>query len=233
LFKLNGIKSSNAAVNRQENVRELHADRVVRPVSFSFADLRGQANEYLDTVRQAAAKIVQQAHQDAERIRRHAEVAGRKAAEAAAERVLEDKVAKRMQTILPALEQLVNQLQDAKGDLLRDWERSALHVITAIAERVIRRQLIAEPQIALSLIEESLQLAVGAIEITLRVNPADLENLGPQIQQLAAALCRLAPSQIIPDAEEISAGGCRVETRFGAIDNQIESQLQRIEQDLD
>jgi len=30
----------------------------------------------------------------------------------------------------------------------------------------------------------------------------------------------------------LSAGGCRVETRFGTIDQQIESQLQRIEEEL-
>jgi flagellar assembly protein FliH len=41
----------------------------------------------------------------------------------------------------------------------------------------------------------------------------------------------LAPSQIEAD-ETISAGGCRVETRFGEVDQQIESQLRRIEEDL-
>ena len=65
------------------------------PIAFSFADMRGQANDYLGTVRTEAAKIVQQAHQQAEQIRRQAEVAGRKAAEAAIERVLDERVGKR------------------------------------------------------------------------------------------------------------------------------------------
>jgi flagellar assembly protein FliH len=221
-----------AAVIRKENAHKLPAERAVRPVSFSFADLRGQADEYLQTVRQEAAKIVQQAHHDAEGIRRAAEAAGRKAAEAAAARVLDEKVAKRMETLLPALEQLVSQLHDARGELLRQWERSAVKVITAMSERVIHRKLAAEPGIALDLIEDALQRAVGATDITLHVNPTDYEKIGAQIQQLAASMSRLAPSQIVPDMT-ISAGGCRVETRFGTIDNQIESQLGRLEQDLE
>jgi flagellar assembly protein FliH len=221
-----------AAIIRKENVHKLAAEPAVRPVSFSFADLRDQADDYLETVRKEAAGIVQQAHRDAEKIRRQAEAAGRTAAEQAAERVLDDKVAKRMQTLLPALEQLISQLNDAKGDLLRQWERSALRVIMAISERVIYRQLAAEPQIALDLIEHALELAVGATEITLHVNPTDYENLGPQIEQVSLALCRLAPNQIVPDVA-IAAGGCRVETKLGTIDNQVESQLRRIEQDLE
>jgi flagellar assembly protein FliH len=193
--------------------------------------MRGQAADYLDTVRDEAAKIVQQAHRDAERIRRQSEVAGRKAAQEAIERILEEKVARRMETLLPALERVVSQIDDAKGEILNRWERTALSVITSIAERVIRRELARQPEIALDLIAESLRLAAGAADISLHVNPADYENMGPQIQQLSATLCRLAPSQVVADPA-ISAGGCRVDTRFGVIDQQIEVQLRRIEEEL-
>jgi flagellar assembly protein FliH len=203
----------------------------VQSVAFSFADLHGQASDYLETVRQEAAKLVQQAHREAEQIRREAEAAGRKAAEAAIERILEEKVAKRMDTIVPALEQLVNQINDAKGKLLGHWEHSGLQVATAIAERIIRRQLDRHPEIALDLIADALRLAAGAAEITLHINPTDHANLGSQIERLSASLCRLAASQIIADPE-VSVGGCRVETKFGEIDQQIESQLRRIEEDL-
>jgi flagellar assembly protein FliH len=107
-----------------------------------------------------------------------------------------------------------------------------LQVASAIAERVIRRRLEKEPKIALDVIADALRLAAGSADITLRVNPTDYENLGTQIERLASTLCRLAPSQIVSDPE-ISAGGCRVTTKFGEIDLRIEAQLQRIEQDLE
>jgi flagellar assembly protein FliH len=145
--------------------------------------------------------------------------------------VLDEKVGKRMATLLPALEELVKQINEAKGELQSHWERSALKVSTAIAARIIRRELKQEPQIALESIAEALRLATGSAEITLRINPADYENLGSQIERLASTLCQLSPSQIVAD-ETITPGGCRVATRFGEIDQQIETQLRRIEEDL-
>jgi flagellar assembly protein FliH len=220
-----------ATIIRKDKPNDLHAGRAVQPVAFSFADMRGQADDYLETVRQEAAKIVQQAHRDAERIRRQADAAGRKAAEATAERILEDRVAKRMESIVPALDEIVRQIDDAKGEILSRWERSALTVITAIAARVIRRELAQHPEISLDLIAEALRLATGADDVTLHINPADYENMRPQIEHLSATLSRLAPSQIVAD-DAISIGGCRVETKFGAIDQQVESQLRRIEEEL-
>ena len=151
--------------------------------------MRGQASNYLGVVREEAAKIVQAAHAEAEQIRRQAEAAGRKAAEAAVERILDEKVARRMDTLVPALEQLVAQVNDAKSELLGHWQRSAVRVATAIAERIIRRELQREPQITLDLVEEALRLAAGTADITVRMNPTDYENLGPQVERLAAALC--------------------------------------------
>jgi flagellar assembly protein FliH len=220
-----------ATIIRKDGPLEATSGRAPQAVSFSFADMRGQANDYLGTVRAEAAKIVQQAHQQAEQIRRQAEVAGRKAAETAIERVLDEKVGKRMTTLLPALERMVREINDAKGELLSHWEQSALHVSSAIAGRIIRRELASTPTIALDTIAETLRLATGAASITLHVSATDYENLGSQIGRLAKTLAELAPTDIVADAS-ISPGGCRVETKFGEIDQQIESQLQRIEDEL-
>lgn len=220
-----------ATIIRKDSPRETPTGRATQAISFSFTDIRGQANDYLGSVRAEAAKIVQEAHQQAEQIRKQAEIAGRKAAEAAVERVMDEKVGKRMQTLLPALEQLMREINDMRGSLIAKWEQSAIQVSSAIAERIIRRELAHEPQITLDLIAETLKFATGASEITLHVNPTDYANLGTQINRLAQTLGQLAPNQIVADPS-ISPGGCRVETQFGEIDQQIESQLKRIEEEL-
>jgi flagellar assembly protein FliH len=221
-----------ATIIRKDSPGETKSGRIVQPVAFSFSDMRGQADDYLSIVRQEAAKIVQAAHIEAEQIRRQAEAAGRKAAEAAVERILDEKVARKMETVLPALEQLIAQVNDAKGELLGYWQRSAVRVSTAIAERIIRREVGRDPQITLDTVEEALGLAAGTAEITLHLSPTDHENLGSQVERLAQSLCQLAPSNIVADPQ-ISPGGCRIETRFGEIDLQIQSQLRRIEEDLE
>lgn len=220
-----------ATIIRHDQPSETHTGRAVQPVAFDLADMHGQADHYLESVRREAAKIVQQAHQQAEQIRRKAEAAGRQAAEQAVERILDEKVAKRMETLLPALEKLVAEIRDTKGHWLDQWEQSAVRVSTAIAERVIRRELKRQPEITLDLVREALELAVGSEELTLRLSPEDYENLGPQVQRLAESLSPLAPATVVADPT-ISPGGCRVETRHGQIDQQIEAQLRRIEQEL-
>lgn len=220
-----------ATIIRKDSPRETPSGRAVQPVAFSFSDMRGQANDYLSTVRIEVAKIVQQAHQQAEQIRRQAEVAGRAAAEAAIERVLDERVGKRMETLLPALEHLLAEMNDTKAQLLGRWEQSGLKVATAIAERIIRRELAQDPHITLDLIADTLRLAAGMTEISLHISPTDYENLGTQITRLAETIGHLAPSAIVADAD-VTPGGCLVRTKFGEIDQQIEAQLRRIEEEL-
>lgn len=220
-----------ASIIRENRNRETPSGQMVQPVSFSFSDFRGQADDYLDSVRQEAAKIVQQAHREADQIRRDAEANGRKAAEAAIERLLEEKVTRRLETLLPTLDQLVAQINDAKGALLAEWEKSALRVATAIAQRVIRREIDRTPDITLDLVAEALRLAAGNGEIVVRVNTEDYSLLRPQLERLGEAICHLAPAAVVPDPD-VSRGGCRVDTRFGSVDQRIETQIARIEEEL-
>ena len=220
-----------ATIIRKDSPSETRAGRSVQPVAFSFDDMRGQASDYLGTVRAEAAKIVQQAHQQAEQVRRQAETAGRKAAEAAIERVLDERVGKRMETLLPALNQLIAETNQAKAQLLSRWEQSALKVACEIAKRIIHRELSQDPQITLDLVADALRLASGMTDITLHISPTDYENLGTQINRLAATLGQLAPSAVVADPT-ITPGGCRVKTKFGEIDQQIETQLERIQEEL-
>jgi flagellar assembly protein FliH len=106
-----------------------------------------------------------------------------------------------------------------------------VHLATRIAERVIRREVQHEPQISLGLIKEALELASGSQKITLHMNPEDRAALGDSVQQLAVRMLKLGPVQVLSDAS-VSRGGCRVSSEFGSIDQQIESQLQRIEAEL-
>jgi len=203
----------------------------IQHVAFDFGDMAEQANRYIQRVREQAAKIIETAETEAEAIRQRAEEEGRQAALATAKRVLEQRVAERIKTLGPALEQSIQSLDAAQQDWFNHWQQQAVHLATAIAERVIRRELACQPEIPMQLIREALELAAGSAEITLHLHPGDHRELGEQAQRLAAAIAPLGTVQIVADAA-IHPGGCRVSTQFGSIDQQIEAQLQRIEQEL-
>ena len=211
--------------------RTRSAARQVEPVAFNFHDMADRADGYLDTVRDKAAQIVADAHEQAEQVRRQAEETGRRAAEEAAERVLNEKVGQRMETLLPTIEQSGEQLADARGAWQAHWEQSAVALATRMAERIVRRELQHTPEIALDIVRQALELVAGSEEISVHISPADYEHLGEQVKTLAATIGQLAPADVVAD-ESIADGGCRVLTRFGEVDNQIETQLSRLEAEL-
>lgn len=220
-----------ATIIRRNSPAEETSGRPLQSVAFNFEDMNDRANEYLETVRREAAKIVQQAHQQAEQVRRQAEAAGRAAAIEAAQKALDEKIADRLNNFVVALDRLVAETEEAKAEWLRRWEQSAVAVAAAIAQRVIRRELQQQPEISLEWVRESLRLAAGAAEVTLHLNPSDYDLLGGGADQLARSLGKLAPTRIVSDPE-VSAGGCVVQTSLGRIDQQIESQLARIQEEL-
>lgn len=212
------IKSGNSA-------------RSIQGVAFNFEDMTQQANKYLDGVRHQAAQIIAAAQKEAELIRARAEEDGRQAAMRAVERVMDEKVGKRMETLLPALRQVVDDIGHAKQVWLRHWEKSAVHLAAAMAARVIRKELTRAPDIAVSLVAEALELAAGSSGVCVYLHPTDHEALCGQVQQLVKEVGRAGAAEIIPDPQ-VSPGSCRVETRHGVIDQTFEAQLARIEAEL-
>ena len=87
------------------------------------------------------------------------------------------------------------------------------------------------PEITLTLLREALELAAGSTHLRIHLNPADHETLGPQAETLIAEFSSLGPAKLVADPQ-VTPGGCRVETRFGIIDQQFEAQLARIEEEL-
>lgn len=200
-------------------------------LALDMSDMSGQADQYLDSVRSEAVKIVDQAKQEAAAVRKQAEQAGQQAAEAAIERILDEKVAKQMQTLTPALAAAVKQVEDSRQEWLQVWESRTVQLACSIAQRIIRRELGQQPELSLEWIAEALRLCSGTAQITVKLHPSDHATLGAQVTRLAEEFHPAAPANIVAD-EAVTAGGCRVETEFGSIDQQIETQLERVAQEL-
>jgi flagellar assembly protein FliH len=203
----------------------------LRHVAYDLTDMAAGAEEYLGTVRREAAKIVEQAHRDAAAVRQEAEAAGRRAAEQAIERILDEKIAQQMKTLTPALQAAVVQIRDARQQWLLQWESSAIELSTAIAARLVRGELSRRPEISLQWVREALDLVGACGEFAIHLHPADRQTLERQIANLAAATHPTATVRLVDDAT-ITAGGCRVVSQFGSVDMQIEAQLQRIKEEL-
>jgi flagellar biosynthesis/type III secretory pathway protein FliH len=123
-------------------------------VAFNFADM---GSTYLTKVQGEANKLIGEARAEAAKIRLQAAEEGRRAAMQAVETTLRGKVEQQLQTIVPALKQAVQSVLDARQAWQRHWEQHALKLSTAIASRIVRREVQRVPLITVELIR-SLQL---------------------------------------------------------------------------
>ncbi len=196
-------------------------------VAFNFDDMAGQAKNYLDQVRKDAAKIVVQAQQDAAAVRAQAQAQGRQAALAEVDQMIQ----RQLSTVIPALRQAILDIHQAKQAWLAQWETAGIHLAAEIAKRLIRGELTRQPNIPVILVREALQLAAGNGQLRLLLSPGDHQALQDQVQLLVREMSGLGETQIVADPS-ISPGGCRVETRFGTVDQTFEAQLARIEEEL-
>jgi flagellar assembly protein FliH len=210
-------------------------DDGVRCSAFNLDDIAANANQYLAEVRRRAEAIVEQAREEAAQVRRQAAEQGRaealKIAQQNATAKANKELEQRLQTLTPSLVAAAAEIQQSRAAWRRHWEERAVHLAVAIAQRVVRREIEHSPQITLDLIRESLELAAGAGRIVLRLSARDFETLGEHAKKIISQLGRSLAAEIVADAS-VSPGGCLVVTDLGEIDQRIQSQLARIEEEL-
>lgn len=202
-----------------------------QPVAFQLTDVSDQANAYVAAARAQAKEILAAAQREAEAVRKKAEQQGLQAAIDKAEQSKRRELAKQVETLLPALKQSVAEFEQARTDWLRHWEKSAIGLASAIASRIIRREVAADPQITLELVRESLELAAGQAMLRIHLHPEDAQSLGPQVKQLGETWNRAAQVEVSPDGS-VPKGSCRITTEFGDIDQRFGQQLARIAEEL-
>lgn len=198
---------------------------------FNLDDVARQANDYLDDVRSRAAQMIAEAEREVDAIRHRAEQQGRGEALAAMDQSVARQVAEQMQSVLPAVHTAVAGLQQAQLTCRSEWESRLIHLAAAMAERIIRRELRHSPDITLDWVREAIRLAAGSPQLRIELHPDDHAELRPEVQNLVAE-CLPGGSAEVVASKHVSRGGCRIETRFGSVDQQIETQLARLEEEL-
>ncbi len=212
--------------------REIGRERPARStVAFNFEDMAVQARTYLDQVRQEAAKILHDARQEATKIRKKAAVDGAEDARRQAEQQVESAIDRQMKSVLPALAQAAQKIEQERQTWLQAWEGNAVHLATKIAEHVIRREVATDASLPTVWVREALALAAATPHVNIHLHPEDLESLGAKAQDLARQLHPHLKVTLTAD-DKVTRSGCRLTSQFGEIDQQIESHLARIEEEI-
>lgn len=219
-------------------VRELGAR-----VSFNFEDLRQAGESVYQEAQTRAESLLRQAEEEVARLRAEAQQSGHAEGHAAglqrsvdeiraaAKQLADAQLQTEYQTAMPAFQALIAGLHADREKWLAHWESAAIELALAIAEKVIRRQLAMNPELSPELVRAALQLAAGQPQLRARLNPQDLEAFGDHAERVVQELTGCADATLIADPA-VSLGGCIVETQHGRIDSQIETQLERLAEEL-
>ena len=213
------------------------------PDAYNLVDIQREAAHLTAVATREAAEIVARARREAEEIRERAEdearAAGRheglreatSAIDRQANEIAENRVTEQLMTAIPALGEVAAALITERDQWVQRWEHSAIRISVAIAEKLLQRQLALRPSDAHDMIATTLRLATGQTQLTISLNPADLNAWGDRAPQIVRSLTGCADATLMAD-DGIKRGGCRIETRHGEIDATVETMLQKIVDEL-
>lgn len=206
---------------------EAQVEDVLAEARRQAAELTEEAAAELERARQEGERLKAEALGEVEKIRDEAQAAGHVAgydagyAEgiARAEQETAEKVAHVTRLAISAAVD--------RRELLHNAEAEVVKLATRIAAKVIQRELATDPSIIHRMADAALRHVAADGLVRLRVNPEDHAELKSYWQGAHEMAEADRTYEIVADAA-ISRGGIVIETRAGAVDAQVETQLAEI-----
>ena len=208
-------------------------------LAFNMADLERQAEDLLRRAKARAAEIIGKSQADAVQIAAEARQAGLSAGQAEGLKLGRDEGFKAGReeglqaarestaTLTPALTALVNECAARREGLVKQAERDLLALAAAVAGRIVRRELQADPDAVRRALVEAVGLVSERSRVTVRVNPADLAAVEAARPELYRRFAEIQDLKLAAD-ETVERGGCRVLTEAGEVDMQVATQIERL-----
>lgn len=211
--------------------------------AFVVNDVLREARGILAAAQKNAAEMVEQARAEAGQIREQARKEGREAgfiagheagfkvgreeAFAAASREFSEQ----QRLLVAACEDLIGQIEAGRSFWLASARQDLVELALAIARRVVHRVGERERSVVLANLEEAVRLAARRSEVTIVVHPADAAAARSFADGLLGRRDRWKHVEVVEDPR-MSPGGCRVHWDHGVVDAALETQLDRIADQL-
>ncbi|MCS7052162.1 MAG: flagellar assembly protein FliH [Ignavibacterium sp.] len=136
----------------------------------------------------------------------------------------------KLKEVFSILDSIQSKIDNQIKEQYHRLEEFVINLSFQIAEKIIRREIQKESPVV-KVIEESLKKLTSANEITVKLNPLDM-NL---IETNSASIARnINSSKIRFEADEsVERGGCFIETEIGNADGRIKSQIENLLKQLE
>lgn len=126
-----------------------------------------------------------------------------------------------------ALAGAAGEIEAHRLELKTDGLREVVRLAAAIARRVTKRQGLIDEDVLLANVADAMRLVVHAADVRIALHPTQVQTLRDALPQLAVELPAFQHAQIVEDAT-LAPGGCRLFTRGGQVDADLDGQLDRV-----
>lgn len=203
--------------------------------TFNIDDLQQRSRAYLQEIQRQAEQLLETARQQAIEIRKQAHREGFEAGQAEQTTLIEQRAQQlsdqRCKTAISTCEATVKQLSEETTQWLTQWRNLTVGLASQMAEKLVRRTMQDHEETLRVWLEEAIIALRDSRELRVLVNPDDFAVAGRFLQNLTKSIPQAAQIDVLPDPE-VSRGGCVVRSMHGFIDQQLETQLQRLVEQL-
>ena len=138
----------------------------------------------------------------------------------------EARAAEQLRPALETLLQVPRSLQSSAAEFARDRERNLYGLALAVAQKIIQREIAADPEVVRVLVARALEMLPLDTAVEVRLHPADLELLQAEIERLAPS-GRLLAIRWVGDAA-LERGGFLIESPARIVDGRTDVALRAL-----
>lgn len=140
-----------------------------------------------------------------------------------------DAAAGRLDGLVKGLEQLLSDLEHLHRRACHDLENEMVRLALEVARKVVGREVRTDVETVAGIVRDAVNRVEHAEQITIRMNPADMQRLAELKPRLLDELAEAGRTRFEADAS-IASGGCRVESDSGDIDARLEQRFKVVEE---
>lgn len=143
----------------------------------------------------------------------------------------EEELQVKVEEMMAEAQRVLEEAYRAKDQIIQEAEPFLVELSTAIAEKVIDKQLTIESDYMIDLIRSNLSRKREHGIIILCVSPSQYAFVQAAREELSLAIDSQAELKILPDAT-VKDRGCVIRSSFGSVDARIDTQLTEIKKEL-
>lgn len=190
--------------------------------SVALERAKGSAREILEGAFRTASSLLEQARGEREAI---VEAARSEGHEAGRQEGIA-RVDSEINELLTLLHSLIEAVREDRDRFLRSAEPELVRLALGASERIVHHEIAQNDQFVVETVRAALTRALGRNDITIRVNPEDMEVMRAYRERLLAA-GDFEHLRLIED-QRVDRGGAMLESDSGTIDAKITTQLREV-----